>query len=65
MPSAVISAPLPVPVTTVTSSQDPSTFGQKVTFTPKIAPADGGTITAAYPGDTGTLTQTVARPRPR
>jgi hypothetical protein len=41
----VISPDLPVPVTTVTSSQDPSTFGQKVTFTATIAPADGGTIT--------------------
>jgi hypothetical protein len=29
----------------VTSSQDPSTFGQKVTFTATIAPADGGTLT--------------------
>jgi hypothetical protein len=36
---------LPVPVTTLTSSQDPSTFGQKVTFTATIAPADGGTLT--------------------
>ena len=42
---SVISADLPVPVTTVTSSQDPSTFGQKVTFTATIAPADGGTLT--------------------
>jgi hypothetical protein len=42
---SVISADLPVPVTTVTSSQDPSTFGHKVTFTATIAPADGGTIT--------------------
>jgi YVTN family beta-propeller protein len=42
---SVISADLPVPVTAVTSSQDPSTFGQKVTFTAVIAPADGGTIT--------------------
>jgi hypothetical protein len=41
----VISPDLPVPVTTVTSSQDPSTFGQKVTSTATIAPADGGTIT--------------------
>jgi hypothetical protein len=41
----VISPDLPVPVTTVTSSQDPSTFGQKVTFTATIAPADGGTLT--------------------
>jgi YVTN family beta-propeller protein len=42
---SVISAARPVPVVTVTSSQDPSTFGQKVTFTATIAPADGGTIT--------------------
>jgi len=43
---SVISADLPVPVTAVGSSQDPSTFGQKVTFTATIAPADaGGTIT--------------------
>jgi len=44
---SVISADLPVPVTTVTSSQDPSTFGQKVTFTATIAPVNGGTITFA------------------
>ena len=42
---SVINADLPGPVTTVTSSQDPSTFGQKVTFTATIAPDDGGTIT--------------------
>ncbi len=42
---SVINADLPVPVTMVTSSQDPSTFGQKVTFTATIAPADGGAIT--------------------
>ena len=41
---SVISA-APVPLVTVTSSQDPSTFGQKVTFTATIAPADGGTLT--------------------
>jgi len=35
----------PTPVTTVTSSRDPSTFGQTVTFTATVAPADGGTIT--------------------
>jgi YVTN family beta-propeller protein len=42
---SVISADLPVPVTTMTSSQDPGTFGQKVTFTATTAPTDGGTIT--------------------
>src|ERR1700733_1697926 len=35
----------PTPVTTGTSSRDPSTFGQTVTFTATVAPADGGTIT--------------------
>ena len=42
---SVISAALPVPVTTVTSSRNPSTFGQNVTFTATVGPADGGTIT--------------------
>jgi YVTN family beta-propeller protein len=42
---SVISAARPAPVITMTSSQDPSTFGQKVTFTATIAPADGGTTT--------------------
>jgi DNA-binding beta-propeller fold protein YncE len=40
----VISAARPAPVITVTSSKNPSTFGQKVTFTATTAPADGGTI---------------------
>jgi YVTN family beta-propeller protein len=35
----------PTPVTTVTSAPDPSTFGQRVTFTATVTPADGGTIT--------------------
>ena len=42
---SVISAALPAPVTTVTSSRNPSTFGQNVTFTATVGPADGGTIT--------------------
>jgi DNA-binding beta-propeller fold protein YncE len=42
---SVISAALSAPVTTVTSSQNPSTFGQDVTFTATVSPADGGTIT--------------------
>jgi YVTN family beta-propeller protein len=42
---SVISAARPAPVTTVTSSRNPSTFGQTVTFTATVAPADGGTIT--------------------
>ena len=42
---SVISVTRPAPVTTVTSSRNPSTFGQSVTFTATVAPADGGTIT--------------------
>jgi len=42
---SVISAARPTPVTTVTSSRNPSTFGQNVTFTATVGPADGGTIT--------------------
>jgi alpha-tubulin suppressor-like RCC1 family protein len=39
------SAALPAPVTTVTSSRNPSTFGQHVTFTATVGPTDGGTMT--------------------
>ena len=42
---SVISVVLPTPVTTVTSSSNPSTFGQNVTFTAKVGPADGGAVT--------------------
>jgi len=42
---SVISVALPTPVTTVTSSRNPSTFGQNVTFTATVGSADGGTIT--------------------
>jgi hypothetical protein len=42
---SVISMVLPVPVTMVTSSPNPGTFGQAVTFTAKVGPADGGTVT--------------------
>jgi YVTN family beta-propeller protein len=42
---SVISAALPAPVTSVTSSRNPSTFGQNATFTATVGPADGGTIT--------------------
>ena len=42
---SVISADRPAPVTTVTSSRNPGTFGQNVTFTATVGPADGGTIT--------------------
>jgi hypothetical protein len=42
---SVISAALPAPVTTVTSSPNPGTFGQNVTVTATASPADGGTIT--------------------
>jgi YVTN family beta-propeller protein len=45
---SVISAAQPAPVITVTSSKNPSTFGQKVTFTATAAPADGGTITFSH-----------------
>jgi YVTN family beta-propeller protein len=44
--SVISAAPaLPTPVVRVTSSQHPSTFGQKVTFTATVSPVDGGTIT--------------------
>ncbi len=42
---SVISVTRPTPVTKVTSSRNPSTFGQKVTFTATVGPADGGTLT--------------------
>jgi YVTN family beta-propeller protein len=42
---SVISVIRPAPVTTVTSSRNPSTFGQRVTFTATVKPADGGTMT--------------------
>ena len=42
---SVISVSRPTPVTAVTSSPNPSTFGQNVTFTATVAPADGGTVT--------------------
>jgi hypothetical protein len=41
---SVISVARPTPVTTVTSSPNPSAFGQNVTFTATVGPADGGTI---------------------
>jgi YVTN family beta-propeller protein len=42
---SVIGVARPAPVTTVTSSRNPSTFGGSVTFTAKVGPADGGTVT--------------------
>jgi YVTN family beta-propeller protein len=42
---SVISVTRPTTVTTVTSSRNPSTFGQSVTFTATVGPADGGTMT--------------------
>jgi YVTN family beta-propeller protein len=45
---SVISVTRPAPVTTVTTvttSRNPSTFGQSVTLTSTVAPADGGTVT--------------------
>jgi len=42
---SVISVSRPTPVTTVAASPNPSTFGQNVTFTATVGPADGGTIT--------------------
>ena len=45
---SVITVTQPAPVTTVTkvtSSRNSSTFGQSVTFTATVAPADGGTAT--------------------
>jgi YVTN family beta-propeller protein len=42
---SVIGAALPTPVTTVTSSRNPSSAGQDVTFTAMVGPANGGTIT--------------------
>ena len=47
---SVIDVALPTPVITVTSSRNPSSFGQKVTLTAKADPADGGTMTFADPG---------------
>jgi YVTN family beta-propeller protein len=41
---SVISVTRPTPVITVTSSRNPSTFGQKVTFTATVGPAGGGTL---------------------
>jgi DNA-binding beta-propeller fold protein YncE len=43
--SVISAAARPAPVITLTSSPNPSTFGQNVTFTATAAPADGGTIT--------------------
>jgi YVTN family beta-propeller protein len=42
---SVITVTRPTPVTTVTSSKNPSTFGQSVTVTATVGPADGGTVT--------------------
>ena len=42
---SVISVSRPTPVTTVAASPNPSTFGQNVTFTATVGPADGGTVT--------------------
>jgi YVTN family beta-propeller protein len=38
-------APLPAPVTTVTSSRNPAAAGRAVTFTATVGPTDGGTVT--------------------
>jgi YVTN family beta-propeller protein len=54
---SVISTVRPAPVTTVTSSQNPSTFGRNVTFTATAGPADGGTIT--FSSRSTTLCRTV------
>jgi YVTN family beta-propeller protein len=45
---SVISVARPAPVTTVTSSRNPSTFGGSVTFTATVGPADGGTVTFSH-----------------
>jgi YVTN family beta-propeller protein len=42
---SVIGAAQPVPVTWATSSLNPSSVGQSVTFTAKVDPVDGGTLT--------------------
>jgi YVTN family beta-propeller protein len=55
---SVISAALPAPVTTVTSSRNPSSFGQAVTFTATVGPVDDGTITFS----SGSRTLCRARP---
>ena len=44
---SVISAVRPAPVTTVTSSRNPSSVGQKVTFTATVGPADDSTMTVS------------------
>jgi YVTN family beta-propeller protein len=41
----VIGAAKPVPVTTATSSRNPSSVGQSVIFTAKVGPVNGGTVT--------------------
>jgi YVTN family beta-propeller protein len=42
---SVISVTRPTPVTKVTSSRNPSAFGQSVTLTATVGPADGGRVT--------------------
>jgi YVTN family beta-propeller protein len=42
---SVIGAAKPVPVTTATSSRNPASVGQSVTFTAKVGPVNGGKIT--------------------
>jgi len=42
---SVIGAAQPVPVTTATSSRNPSSVGQSVAFTAKVGPVNGGTVT--------------------
>jgi YVTN family beta-propeller protein len=55
---SVISVSRPTPVTAVTSSPNPSVFGQNVTFTATVAPADGGTVT--FSGGSQTLCRAVS-----
>jgi hypothetical protein len=50
---SAISAALPTPVTTVSSSRSPSAVGQTVTFTATVGPAGPGTVT--FSSQSGTL----------
>jgi YVTN family beta-propeller protein len=55
---SVIGAARPVPVTLATSSRNPSSVGQSVTFTAKVDPVNGGTLT--FSNGTKTLCRAVS-----
>ena len=62
---SVISAALPTPVTTVSSSRNPSTAGQKVTFTATVGPACPGVVTFSSQSRTLCLAVPLSRVRHR